>query len=149
MKKKLIILMGKPASGKSTWAREQEQINKSIKHLELDLVCIVNPIYYDLEGAVKGEINKYINDYNILILDFIYYNNNDILKTMNLTKDYDFEYEIHFWNEDIEQCLINDTIRKVKENREYDCHLTIKNKTLEKPSIENIKIIEHEVYKNE
>jgi dephospho-CoA kinase len=150
--KTLSILVGKPASGKSTWAKRQE--NNLTKHLEMDLVCIVNPIYFTFKDSITGEINKYIDTYDKLILDFLFYTNKDIENILKLVGNKFDKIEIHYWNEDVAQCLINDKIRQKKENRECDCSYTITNKRLEYPNIEilnkynkNIKIIEHEVYR--
>lgn len=153
--KKLLILSGLPGSGKSTWARKIAESNKKIKHLELDICCIVEPIYFSFRDALISEINKYYNKFDILIVDFIFYSKRDIASALSIaSENFNFdEYQIHHWLENRNQCLINDSIRKNYENREYSCSYTIKNTNFYKPDLYdfynfdlNIKLENHNVY---
>jgi len=152
---KLIILVGLPASGKTTWARDYERNTSNCKHIEFDKVCILEPIYFSYEDAIKGELQKNLN-YDTVILDFIFYNNRIVHETINYSKEFNItEVELHYWIENRQLCLINDKIRAKQQNRKFSCEGTIKHKRLEKPNLELLKenheyiefqLIEHEVY---
>lgn len=146
--------MGLPGSGKSTWAKSQE--NKNTKHIEFDKCCIVSPKYFSLEQAIKEEIKNNLS-YKNIILDFIFYTQEDLIKIIEYTKEFNIQsIEIKFWNENRERCIINDRIRKNRENRKYSCESSIKNSKFEKPNIEflnkkyegvKFKMLEYNVYR--
>ena len=53
---KLMILVGLPASGKTTQAKSYSKDKDDCKHIEFDKVCILEPIYFSYEDAIKREL---------------------------------------------------------------------------------------------
>lgn len=141
---KLIILIGLPASGKTSWAKEYEKNNPNCKHLELDKCCIIEPKYFSLGDAVVGEINENLN-YEVIILDFVFYTFKNIVIALDSCKNFNVDQvELHYWKVDKELCIINDKIRAERENRFNNSSYTIKNRSLEIPKLEYFK----DKYKN-
>lgn len=155
---KLIILIGLPGSGKSSWAKQYESENPNCRHIEFDKCCILEPIYFSFEDAIMGEISKN-SEYGILILDFIFSTNKHIETIINSCNNIKVEQvELHYWETNRQQCIINDRIRMILEKREYDCSGSIKHRKIEQPALEYFKekykdvdfyICNHEVYKCE
>lgn len=153
---KLIILIGLPASGKTSWAKEYESKNSNSKHLELDKCCILYPKYFTLDDAIKGEVLENV-EYGTIILDFIFYTNEAIITAINSCINFDVkQVELHYWKVDKIQCLANDKIRMEREKRKNSCAYTIMNRPLEEPKLESFankfkniefNILEHEVFK--
>ena len=153
---KYIILMGLPASGKTTWAENYKKVNKKYKY-GIYIMNLDDYINYDnltlKEAVEKGIRNKpYYGHIQEIIIDGLLLTNNsiiDVISCLDLYKNDDIE--IHYWNENREQCLINDEYR-----REESSETSIKNMEFEKPNKEYVKpkeisfkIIYHDVYVKE
>jgi hypothetical protein len=148
---KFLILMGLPASGKTTWANN----NYGNREYSRNSAIIV-----DLDNN-KTSIGNFVNYYNhlsIIVLDGLFLTNKDvasiITEVLNSRKLKSKQFEIHFWKENREACLSND-VSRIKE-RGKNSAITIKNAILEKPDIDILRslcgkdvvisVVEHEVY---
>lgn len=146
---KILILMGLPASGKTSWTNNTYLEYDGSLHLDVD------EISNKTNNLDFGDILKnYCEIYEIIILDGLFLMTNDIIKVISqiaskITIE-NITFEIHCWSENREQCLIND-----KQRRNIDSSITIKNAVIEYPDIKKIKQIfnnlkiqvkEHEVY---
>lgn len=154
--KKVILAMGLPGSGKSTFANQLlNRENYKYDILDLDLQIKKEKKYhpnYDDDKILINILNRYFGSFSSknFIIDGLLLNNNDIIKIIKMVSKIEekCEYEIHFWKLDRESCLWNDKYR-----REKNSEITIKNAVLEKPNFElikketgfDVKIIEHEV----
>jgi hypothetical protein len=146
---KILILMGLPASGKSFWADNNYLESDDSLHLDLDKM-LNNTKDLDIGEIVK----KYYGAYDIIILDGLFLTTDDITKIISKISSKinldSLSFEIHYWNPNRDQCLVNDSLR-----RNVDSSITIKNAIIEYPNIEKIKqlfdnlkiqVKEHEVY---
>jgi hypothetical protein len=137
--KTLHITMGLPGAGKTSWATEFVKSkggsgpygrNPNAYHLEHD----ANRYSRDID-SILSDVKKYHSTYDDLIIDTLVISSAGI-KTI-LTKMKPSNYDqiiIHFWEPDVEACIINDHAR-----RELSAELTIRNAVLEKPNLVNIK----------
>jgi predicted kinase len=144
MSKKALILMGLPASGKTTFAKEYDKIKEVrdswrgyrsiVKHIDIDsLKTLHGRKNRDLENIIGDSI--WNTSKNEFIIDGLFLTNENIIKIINICKNYNIDsFEIHYWNPDIEKCLRNDKYR-----RDEESSITIKNAVLEKLDIEQIK----------
>lgn len=136
---KLIITVGLPASGKTTFSHQYTQeINnahhlKEVNHINIDKIKGKNSKLKNLNDIVKA---KFDNNCKVTILDGLFLTNTDIIKAFYAIPDENniTEIEIHYWKVNREFCLINDKYRR-KQNSE----ITIKHAIIEKPDIEIIK----------
>lgn len=131
---KLNILVGLPASGKTSFATEEVKTQKNARAIFLDEVkfrhfskTIEDTIYYgirDLSGT-----------YDTIYLDGLFLTNDDISNAIYTVAKYfkKVEVEIHRWNEDRETCVKNDGGR-----RELPSTQTILNATYEEIDLDKI-----------
>lgn len=136
---KLIITVGLPGSGKTTWSKEQARQNKKIKHIDIDYHMFEDDNYTDIEDEQERFIKilkeEQDSNYQANIIDGLFLNTQDIIKILlNISYLPDEILEIHYWNENRELCLYNDRGR-----REKDSKITIDNFKLEKIDIQEIK----------
>lgn len=163
--KKVLVMIGLPASGKTTFAKNYyNQYNKigyysskgyRINHIDFDKFFeSYRYNKYEKSVAIEKIINDHIslNHDNEVILDGLFLTNEDIIRILNKVRDrYDMTHiEIHYWKPNIENCLWNDKYR-----RQEHSEITIKNAKINVTNIEeeiktkyanvDVKIIEHEV----
>lgn len=145
MIEKILITVGLPASGKTTWANEYYKKNNKyrqyshdnyiVQHLDLDNEKEWHRKFYNksvnIESIIKRKINK---DAKEVIIDGLFLNTNDIIELISFMNLNNVVYEIHYWIPDIEKCLYNDIGR-----RNEDSAITIKNAKIEQPNIDVIK----------
>lgn len=144
--KKIILTVGLPASGKTTFCKEYVKVNDSqyeeydnpINHIEFDKYRKTS---YGKNLNFENVLLKRMKEYRdeILLLDTLLLNNHGVIDSINILKDNlenidNIEVEIHYWNLDRETCLYND-----KGRRDKDSEITIKNAKLEEIDIESIK----------
>lgn len=129
---KLVIGMGLPASGKTTFLKEYEKnIKSKYKYGNR------NPSirYHDFDK--KKEFRKSLGDYDIVIIDGLFLINDDVIRLISeissATNYVPDKIEIHYWKPNIEYCLWND-----KGRRDKDSTTTIKNALLAEPDAEYI-----------
>lgn len=143
---KILVLMGLPASGKTTFADNYcRQYNKNgyfqkryaVSKIDFDNI-LQNQLYngYSKEDTIIKIVNREIRDWDEIILDGLFLNTNDFLPILNeIYNCYKIkEIEIYFWEENRKFCLWNDQYRRGKNSE-----ITIKNAKLEKPDIDIIK----------
>lgn len=150
---KLIILMGLPCSGKTTWAKYASYNKSNIYHIELDkLIFGPNKVYNNMSVAIKREFYLVANKVNTIILDFMCYKQSDIINVIKYLKNYNINnIEIHHWTENREKCLERNRLRKISDG--FDCERSIKKSIYEIPDInilkeyydKEIKLIIHEI----
>lgn len=140
---KYIILVGLPASGKSTWA--SKYINKDyISKKEIRLIDCDNylqskyPSYNNIEEYIKSRLNdisRNIYACKEIIVDGLFTTNDSVVNIINVLKPYSNDViEICQWNEDREQCMTNDIKR-----REISSRIDIVNLPYEDIDIKYIK----------
>jgi hypothetical protein len=144
--KKLLITVGKPASGKSYFTKGYLEANNQLWGSQrrptdfVDLDYYMNHYTYkkieDVQERLQKVLNQRINyDYDDFIIDGLLMSTESVLKILSNIKSSKIKaVEIHYWEEDIEACLWNDRYR-----RESDSVSTIKNATLQKIDIDKIK----------
>lgn len=131
-KMKILITVGLPASGKTTFSKKyiEENSDKKVKHIDIDEYRETNYKSISVENIYLNSVHK-CEDYDALIIDGLFLSNRDVSLLINMVKNNtvreDLDFEIHYWNPDIEACLHNDKGRR-KENSVY----TIKNALIEK-----------------
>ena len=160
MDKNTILLMGLPASGKTTFAINEcsRGYLNSYRRLDLDKLmqdykkrrCNQNLTADEiLEKIIKDYFSKTYIPY---IVDGLFLCNNDVINFLKILKIV-FKHkikdiEIHYWEPNVEACLWNDQFR-----RDKDSSITIKNAMFEKPDVKlieqetgiTIKIMQHQV----
>ena len=160
MKSKVLrILVGLPASGKTTYAQEvvekyQEKYidNEAYFHIDLDALMesAKNQGLATDVSSVLTRVLKKLSCTN-LILDGLFLSNSSIVKAINhcLENRTIDEIEVHYWEPNRARCLRNDKYR-----RELGSALTIKRVSIEPINLEYIKketgfssirLYEHEV----
>jgi adenylate kinase family enzyme len=155
--KKALVLMGLPASGKTTFAKGYfNQYNKTshysrnsykVKHIDFDDMLNGRYKKYTKEEAIRKIMNDKIGigSCDELILDGLFLTNEDVMRILHNVDDYDSmdKIEIHYWEPDINACLWNDKYR-----RDDHSEITIRNARIEQPDIEKIKakFIKSEIY---
>lgn len=138
--KKIILTVGLPGSGKTTFCEEYLKNNedKNVNHIEFDKHR--KTAYgknLNFENVLLNMMKEKRDE--ILLLDTLLLDNNGVINSIEILKDTletinNMEIEIHYWNLDRESCLHNDKGRR-KENSE----ITIKNAKLEEIDVEAIK----------
>lgn len=138
---KIIITMGLPGSGKTTFAEKYESDNINY--------CKVNHIEFDKYrenslGKRRSLENIYLDrtkdreDSEVVILDGLFLTNESISNLINMVKENTVEenlfFEIHCWNVDRDICLYND-----KGRRSVDSENTIKHAHVDKLDLNYIK----------
>lgn len=138
--KKIILTVGLPGSGKTTFCEKYVEDNKDkkVNHIEFDKYRKTS---YGKNIGFESVLLKRMKEYEdeILLLDTLLLDNHGVINSIKVLKDNleainDIEIEVHYWNLDRESCLYNDTGRR-KENSE----ITIKNAVLEELNIDSIK----------
>lgn len=138
--KKIILTVGLPGSGKTTFCENYVKNNKSINinHIEFDKHRKTNyGKNLNFENVLLNRMNEKIDE--VLLIDILLLDNNTVINTLEILKDNlesinDIEIEIHYWNMDRESCLYNDRGR-----RKEDSSITITNAKFEELDIEFIK----------
>lgn len=141
--KKVVILMGLPACGKTTYAHGMLVGTRTVydlpwvTHLELEeLMGLSEYGEYDktleevLEETFKGELNS------VVILDGLILTNEKVIEVIKLINGMRtvVNYEIHYWGSNLERCVRNDKYREDSRSEEF-----IKGLTLEALGLERIK----------
>jgi len=135
---KVLILMGLPSSGKTTFAKELESSNnKLIRHIDFDDLLkrykkeAVNWLAYLSVQFGKWGTNTFIIDGLIHTNEQLTLVINEVVKNKELT-----EIELHYWEENRVQCLINDINR-----RDISSAFSIKTLTLDVPNLDELKLL--------
>lgn len=147
------ILVGLPGSGKTFFAKEMAK-KKSYTYI-IDCDKLEQIYHKDFIKKIMNEIdNKVFGIYsnNNIILDGLFLTNETIINVINSIgkNKKQFNFIIHYWNEDRDICLKNDNGRRTENSTtvikkavfEKLNTSEIKNKT----SISNIKIEKHKVF---
>lgn len=138
--KKIILTVGLPGSGKTTFCEKYVEANKDkeVNHIEFDKYRKTS---YGKNIGFESILLKRMKEYEdeILLLDTLLLDNNGVIKSIGYLKDNlevinDIDIEIHYWNLDRESCLYND-----KGRRDENSEITIKNAKFEEMDIESIK----------
>ena len=138
--KKIILTVGLPGSGKTTFCEKYVEANKDkeVNHIEFDKYRKTS---YGKNIGFESVLLKRMKEYEdeVLLLDTLLLDNNGVIKSIEYLKDNlevinDIDIEIHYWNLDRESCLYND-----KGRRNENSEITIKNAKLEEMDIESIK----------
>jgi hypothetical protein len=133
--KTLHILMGLPGAGKTFWAKKYAyNMNNSCVDDNRTYVISYDDNYKNMLDY-SNDIVYYRKGYGHIIADFLCLSTDNILKFINSLENKFNEIIIHFWEPDVKKCLINDDER----NRELKADITIKNTTLIKPDLNEIK----------
>jgi len=135
---KAIILMGLPASGKTTFAKDYvkkyNNITHKIFHLEIDnFIRSYKKLSYE-DVIIKLIKNNTIKNCQTIYDGLFLTNDNVSFLIEKLIENGITSIEIHYWKPDISSCLWNDKYRR-KENSK----ITIKNSNLEKLDISKLK----------
>ena len=132
---KVLILMGLPGSGKTTFA-EQYMNDKNTDWLTV--ACHINIDHIkekgymsDTENIIRKYFKEHIKDN---IIDGLFTCNDDIIRVINSIPYKRKSIEIHYWEPDVDTCLYNDIGRRRKSSKN-----TILNTKMEYPNIEHIK----------
>lgn len=157
--KNVKILIGLPASGKTTFAKEFVDSTKErygwrgsykykAKHIDVDnYLSFRHSKYSDISDIIQDSLSMN-NNYESFVVDGLILTNEDIVKCIDCFNKND-SFEIHYWNPNIELCLRNDKYRRNENSR-----ITIENAKLETIDLElikkqteanNIEIIYHEI----
>ncbi len=130
--------MGLPSSGKTTFAKELESSNnKLIRHIDFDDLLkrykkeAVNWLAYLSVQFGKWGTNTFIIDGLIHTNEQLTLVINEVVKNKELT-----EIELHYWEENRVQCLINDINR-----RDISSAFSIKTLTLDVPNLDELKLL--------
>lgn len=158
--KKILITVGLPASGKTTFAKEYVKkyhkysqydygnTNYKVAHIDIDLL---KDFRYNEDKDVISII-KEKTEYGAdeFIVDGLFLSTEDVIQVLEaMIPQNQCKVEIHYWLPDIQKCLHNDIGRRLKKSS-----ITIKNANISKIDIEEIKfkigledivLIEHEV----
>lgn len=146
--KKLMILVGLPGSGKTTFAKKfQDTYNgrEIVKYVDLDMISQMKR-YQRVEGfslfekAVNSGYASYLYgisyDSSIVIIDGLVTKSSEysliIRSYMNVHNVKMVEF--HYWYPDIESCIWNDRGRRVQSSED-----TIKGITIDKPDVKVLK----------
>lgn len=136
---KILILMGLPGSGKTTFAKQYAKEHNAV-HVDMDER--MERLGLDVTGVIQDYIRYTRETY---IIDGLFLTNDDLLKIIMLIKwGFDERFtckvptftgiEIHHWHEDRKKCEHNDCGRRALTSEN-----TIKSAKFEKPNLEFLK----------
>jgi predicted kinase len=135
MGRKVMLLMGLPGSGKTTFANSYAKENWMAKVISLDdYRNMSTKSLSDLLKHVFYKVPIYDRVEKTIIIDGLFLTNEDLVEALRVISD---EYpkgvdvEIHYWKEDRETCLKNDGGR-----RELPSSQTIQKAKYEQPNLE-------------
>ncbi len=164
--KKIVITVGLPASGKTTFSKQYQKENNVNSRYKMDNNNIVRHIEFDEriryqfnKGKTKEESMKnaiddtLLNKTDELVLDGLFLTNEDVIKVVKMVKCQLCKLEVHYWESDIEACLWNDQYR-----RSDNSSITIENaevldmdiqKIKDGTNINDVEIVKHIVKRKE
>ena len=115
---KLEILMGLPASGKTTFGEQEQKKNSYSLHL-INMDDIREELYYEKDASIhrcieKGMSNRKNRNINTIMVDGLFLTNEHLKQVITAVADYYGEVDviIHRWEEDRETCVKNDGGRR-------------------------------------
>lgn len=125
---KVLVMMGLPASGKTTFSQLYcNEKSKRINHISFDVLLARSK---SIENVVADNVSS---RYDEIIVDGLFLSNESVFNVLNRIENHCKleNIEIHYWYPNIEYCLWNDKYR-----RDVHSEITIKNAILEKPNLE-------------
>lgn len=135
---KLLITVGLPASGKTTFAENYARdkndgwYSEKVRHINIDeLKESRYQAHKTTEQIIRDNYSKscYEN-----IIDGLFLNTEDVIKAFkSIGKNNITEIEVHYWNPNVANCLFNDKNRRDKSSK-----TTIENAKITKPNIKKI-----------
>lgn len=129
MKRKVIVLQGIPASGKSTWAKTWVEENKEhrVRFNRDDIRNMLGSYWVpSREGLINAIYHSFLNEAMLggydIVIDNMNLNQKTIAEIESRVKSFnewikqfpmDLEYEIeyHFFNTPLEECIRRDSLR--------------------------------------
>jgi predicted kinase len=116
--KEIIFLYGLPGSGKTHYAKSFN--SGSAKVIDLDYICKIKKKKEDILSLLKSEVEDSLLHwkYSTIIIDGLITTNKRLLEIIDFLNENlhphraKFKYSIVFFEEDREQCLINDLGRR-------------------------------------
>ena len=135
---KLLILMGLPGSGKTTFAKKYKKEEKGTFVIHMD--DVKQSLWYVKENTVKrcvAEGLRKFRDEKCVVVDGLFLTEESIKEVITAVAEFfnKVSVEIHRWNEDRDTCLKNDGGR-----REVASSITIQNAVYENVDIEKLNL---------
>ncbi len=158
---KILIIGGLPASGKTKLSRNLSSRNTRVYSMDnYNGDNLSEHLRDSMLYTMREKARNYRTD--TFIVEGLILGNSDVIKTIKMLNSVNKninEVEIYYYNEDREQCLINDKYRndRLKDSQKSIMNLpyekldldTIKSDFSNTNFINNIKIVEKEVYETE
>lgn len=134
----ITILYGLPASGKTTYAKNEAYHNPYISVIDVDSISGENK-FLKLKKLAKKLFSLRMQRH--IILDGCFTTNDQVQELMNFISyelsDFNIVYKIVWWGEDRQSCLFNDKFR-----REISSENSINFMKFEKPNPEKLGILQ-------